>query len=663
MQPINQPDTPAGEAAPMQLDEAAAQCLDAARTFARFNGFPVVHAAHIALALLSDEQNLLDPLLKTAFNGLRAATICESLLEILKAEAESTPQAELTDEPTLSDAATSVLQRAGELAVEWQLPQVMPQAIAVAVFERPEPFLLDAFSDAGVRAAALPIFVERLAETIVLPPPDAETPPVFLEDRLNVQAFGPVAQSALGQLTRIGAAQPERKLRDVELLHCLVNQGDSLLVEALHLQGGDLRSIRGQLELMVGNQAALKPAAELEEAQMSRLLAGVFKRAQALAESEHCTLVSESHLIRAHLERVAASTSNLYEKLGVNTLGLKQYLIRHKVDRPKLEPKKPAGLIEDIGGYLRARVINQEQAVSAVIPALEAVRVGFNKPGQLMGVFLFLGPTGVGKTELARAIADIAFEPKPGVRDAYLIRLDCGRLREPRDIVQLLGAAQGLVGYKEGRLTNGLRDKPRAVILLDEAEKADPGIWQSLLTFFDEGVVHEADGTEHDATGCILVATSNLGYSCFSRKCCTFTPTQCRTLQSPPASLPEFIGSCVNNYFSPEFLGRFGRENLIFFNHFDEQSYHAIVRLQVQRLIAEMAERGIEVEVTAPAIFDYLTAQALQRSEEGARPVRRLVEQHLRHRIISSRGLMPNRTRFVFTFLEGSREIVLEDEQ
>jgi ATP-dependent Clp protease ATP-binding subunit ClpA len=446
-------------------------------------------------------------------------------------------------------------------------------------------------------------------------------------------------------------------------LYCLINQGDSLLAETLHLQGGDLRSIRGQLEFMVGNQAALKPVAELEEAQMSRLLAGVLKRAQVLAESEHCTLVSESHLIRAHLERVAASTPNLYEKLGVNTVSLKQYLTRHKVDRPKVEPKKPAGLIEDIGGYLRARVINQEQAVSTVIPALEAMRVGFNKPGQLMGVFLFLGPTGVGKTELARAIADIAFEPKPGVRDAYLIKLDCGRLREPRDIVQLLGAAQGLVGYKEGRLTNGLRDKPRAVILFDEAEKADPSIWQSLLTFFDEGVVHEADGTEYDATGCILVATSNLGYSCFSRQYCTFMPAQCRTLQSPPASLPEFINSCVNSYFSPEFLGRFGRENLIFFNHFDEQSYHAIVRLQVQRLIAEMAERGLEVEVTAPAIFDYLTAQALQRSEEGARPVRRLVEQHLRHPIVSARGRTPNRTRFVFTFLEGSGEIVLEDEQ
>ena len=88
-----------------------------------------------------------------------------------------------------------------------------------------------------------------------------------------------------------------------------------------------------------------------------------------------------------------------------------------------------------------------------------------------------------------------------------------GKLTEARDIVQLLGAPQGLGGYKEGTLTNGLRDKSgKCVIVFDEVEKADPHIWQSLLTFFDEGIVTEADGTRHDATGCILVATSNLGY-------------------------------------------------------------------------------------------------------------------------------------------------------
>ena len=109
-------------------------------------------------------------------------------------------------------------------------------------------------------------------------------------------------------------------------------------------------------------------------------------------------------------------------------------------------------------------------------------------------------------------MADIAFGPKPGVRDPYLIRIDCGKLTEARDIVQLVGAPHGLVGYKEGALTNGFRDKGnRCIVLFDEAEKADPKIWQSLLTFFDEGIVTEADGTLYDATGCILVANLEPG--------------------------------------------------------------------------------------------------------------------------------------------------------
>src|SRR5205085_3997237 len=120
--------------------------------------------------------------------------------------------------------------------------------------------------------------------------------------------------------------------------------------------------------------------------------------AQALAAEERCALISESHLVRAHLNRVAASTPNVYEKLGVNTIGLQRYLARQTADRAAVETTKPAGLIEDVAGYLRERVINQEQAVSAVVPVLKAMRSGLSEPGRLLGVFLFLGPTGVGKT-------------------------------------------------------------------------------------------------------------------------------------------------------------------------------------------------------------------------------------------------------------------------
>ena len=207
----------------------------------------------------------------------------------------------------------------------------------------------------------------------------------------------------------------------------------------------------------------------------------------------------------------------------------------------------------------------------------------------------------MGKTELAKAVADIAFGPKPGVRDPYLIRIDCGKLTEARDIVQLVGAPHGLVGYKEGALTNGFRDKGnRCIVLFDEAEKADPKIWQSLLTFFDEGIVTEADGTLYDATGCILVATSNLGYKEATQKFHLFDASAEETERIRP-ELHEFIWKRVETYFSPEFRGRFGRQNVLFFNSFRREHYRQ-TEIQVRTTVESMTERGIEVEVKAEAL-------------------------------------------------------------
>ena len=253
-----------------------------------------------------------------------------------------------------------------------------------------------------------------------------------------------------------------------------------------------------------------------------------------------------------------------------------------------------------------------------------------------MGVFLFLGATGVGKTELARAIADIAFGTKPGSKDSHLILINCGALKEGRDIVQLLGAPQGLKGYKEGALTNGLRDKGnRCVILFDEVEKAHPEVWQSLLQLFDEGVVIEADGTQYDATGCVLVATSNLGYKEAIAKFNLFERPASELRQLQP-KVEDFIWKQVVEYFSPEFRGRFGRENVIFFNHFTREAYLSMMQSQGAALKEEMAKRDIRIEID-PAVYEALAKLAWGKRTEGARPVRRLITTHIRDRIVEAR--------------------------
>jgi len=335
------------------------------------------------------------------------------------------------------------------------------------------------------------------------------------------------------------------------------------------------------------------------------------------------------------------------------------YSGRLEQDHAALQAQQKARSIDDPESYLNARVINQGQAVRILVPAIKRMRLGMNEAGRMAGTFLFLGPSGVGKTELAKATADAVFGPKPGVIDPYLIRIDCGKFTEPRDIVQLLGAPQGLVGYKEGVLTNSLREKGgRCVIVFDEAEKANPHIWQSLLTLFDEGIVTEADGTRYDATGSLLVATSNLGYkeAVQAFRLFEIEPEDAEALRP---QVEQFIWNKITGYFSPEFLGRFGRENIVLFNHFGKPDYRAILANQLAALRAEMQGRGLEVTVDE-AVVDRLVEFAWERRNEGARTVRRIVTGYLRNPIVDGLEIDSGRRVFHFVLRDDGEVVTLE---
>jgi ATP-dependent Clp protease ATP-binding subunit ClpA len=353
---------------------------------------------------------------------------------------------------------------------------------------------------------------------------------------------------------------------------------------------------------------------------------------------------------------VAGGSNNLYQRLQIDDRRLEEYLLRHPEDAISA-PATPASTgaeITDIGGYLSGRVINQPTAVERATRALRRMRSGLGAPGQVIGKFLFLGPSGVGKTELARAMGDVAFGVKPGVRDPYLISIDCGNFVNEWDVVQLLGAAQGLKGYKEGQLTNGLREKPKAVILFDEAEKAHERIWQSLLPLFEGGFVREADGTLYDATQCILVLTSNKGYKEAAERFDVWD----RPWEQVREPVEQFVQDAMRQYFSPEFLGRIGAQNIIFFNHFSREDYRRIAALQLARVVEEMRARGIDlvVDEAAAGLFAELV---WPRRIEGARPLLRMSDDMIRDRMVAARETDPARTKFHFT-VRGD-DLVLED--
>lgn len=650
-------------ASPGDFSPETAKCLEQAQTWANGTDAPQTHAAHLALALLSDQQGFLPPLLKELFNQLEAASVVDSLHDWLKYEFEDGAE-EAPEEPPLADSARAVLARAATLAGEWGQPQIAPTAIACALCEQPDEFIVKAFADAGVTRAGLEKLAAWLAQGAQSNKIAAALPSLFQDGQLDFAIFGPVAQIALRMLAQLCAASPDRLLRDIDLIHCLLSQSDSLLAESLHLKGVNVAKVRQRLGMMVGNpaagQAASRPAAGIMEDQMSRLLRGVFQRARELASREGCSLISESHLARAHMARVAENSANLYGQLGIDTVSLRHYLTRYVVDRGKVETAQPSEMVEDIEGYLRRRVINQDSAVQRVLPVLKRMRHGLSRPGKPLGVFMFLGATGVGKTELARAIADVVFGDKPGVKDPYLIRLDCGNFANEDAIFQMIGAPQMYKGYKEGQLTNALRDKPRAIILFDEAEKARSKVWQSLLPLFAEGLVREPDGTEYDATGCIIVLTSNLGYDKAMEKFDLWQMSLVEREKVQP-EMEEFVWQQIRSYFSPEFLGRFGQNNVIFFNHFDLPSYEALASLQISKLIQEMQER-FEIRVADSEVIKHLARLAWPQRAEGARPVERLINEHLVNQILAALDQTPERRKFSFIFLEGTGEIVLESQ-
>lgn len=533
-----------------------------------------------------------------------------------------------------------VLQRAEELSLEAGRTEISEQDLLAAHLERISPEA-NLYRQAGIDTEVLSSMLR-----------DENRPAgVWRGGELRLDAFSPRVRAAWRQLESKAAV---RELLDVDLVSMLFGQQGSCSIQVLHQLGLPVPRIRSSLRQMVAGTADAidSPPAPIPKQRVGGLLLRVIERAFQMKESEGSGSIGERHLVCAHLEIVGDHEGSIYERLGIPLSRFQELLAATTGEEAgslsELGPVTPVSAVE-IGGWLRARVINQDEAVELAAKALLRMRSGLGEPNQVLAKFLFLGPTGVGKTEMARAMGEIAFGEKPGQKDHYLIRIDCGAFAEKRDIVQLTGAAQGLVGYKEGQLTNGLRDKPRSVVLFDEAEKAHHEIWQSLLPLFDEGLVREADGTEFDATGCILVATSNHGYAEAVYKHDVWN----RPWHDVRDKVRNSVWEAVQGYFSPEFLGRFGRENVIFFNHFDREHYLAILKLQCHRLVTEMEGRGLKVDID-DAVIEELVGRAYAERRDGARPVRRLITRHFRDNLISARTADPQRAHFKFHLRAGS---------
>lgn len=264
--------------------------------------------------------------------------------------------------------------------------------------------------------------------------------------------------------------------------------------------------------------------------------------------------------------------------------------------------------MEDV---LHKRIIGQSQAVTAVCNAIRRSRAGLADPNRPIGSFLFLGPTGVGKTELCKSLATFLFDTEEAI-----IRLDMSEFMEKHSVSRLLGAPPGYVGYEEGGyLTEHVRRKPYSVILLDEMEKAHPDVFNVLLQILDDGRLTDSQGRTVDFKNTVIVMTSNLGSDLI----------QDISKHGDYFEMKEAVMGVVGQHFRPEFINRI--DEIVVFHPLDKEQIRKIAQLQIDRLRARLSEREYGIGVTNEAL-DYLAATGYD-PVYGARPLKRSIQQHV----------------------------------
>ncbi|HEV8241456.1 MAG TPA: ATP-dependent Clp protease ATP-binding subunit [Thermoanaerobaculia bacterium] len=287
----------------------------------------------------------------------------------------------------------------------------------------------------------------------------------------------------------------------------------------------------------------------------------------------------------------------------------------------------------DMENILRRRVVGQERAIAAISRAIRRSRLGVSNPGRPVGSFMFLGPSGVGKTEVARQLASFLF----GTQEA-LVRFDMSEYMEKHAVSKLIGSPPGYIGHEEGgQLTERIRRQPYSLVLFDEIEKAHPDVANLLLQILDDGVLTDSYGNQVDFKNSIVLMTSNVGSKVVLNKGRMGFGAQ--NEQEAFARIEEEILGELKRAFSPEFINRL--DEVIVFNPLGPIELRAVVDILLEDVNHTLGQRGLHVEVS-PEVREWLLEQAGVEPSTGARPLRRTIQRHLQDAVseilISRRG-------------------------
>jgi ATP-dependent Clp protease ATP-binding subunit ClpC len=266
-------------------------------------------------------------------------------------------------------------------------------------------------------------------------------------------------------------------------------------------------------------------------------------------------------------------------------------------------------------------VVGQDEAIGKVVKAIQRNRVGLKDPRKPIGTFIFLGPTGVGKTELARSLARYMFDSED-----TLIRIDMSEYMEKFSVSRLIGAPPGYVGYEEGgQLTEKVRRKPYSVILLDEIEKAHPDIYNILLQVLDDGVLTDGLGRKIHFKNTLIIMTSNIGVRQLKDFGDGVGFATAARMQNQEENNKAVIEKALKRTFSPEFLNRI--DDVVIFNSLSKDSIYEIINILMKNVTKRLNNLGFELELTKDAL-DFIADKGYD-TQFGARPLHRAIQKYL----------------------------------
>jgi ATP-dependent Clp protease ATP-binding subunit ClpB len=401
----------------------------------------------------------------------------------------------------------------------------------------------------------------------------------------------------------------ERRIRQLEIERAaLAKETDDASKQRLDALDAELESLQEERDGMVAHWQTEKDAiltiqAGKERLEQARLDA---ERAERDGDLERAAQLRYGHI--PVVERELEAMTQRLEELQRDGAMLKEEVDEEDIAEivakwtgvpvSRLMEGELAKLVR-LEEVLHERVIGQDAAVTAVANAIRRSRAGLSDPHRPIGSFLFLGPTGVGKTELARTLAEFLFDD-----ERAMLRIDMSEYMEKHSVSRLVGAPPGYVGYEEGgQLTELVRRRPYAVILLDEIEKAHPDVFNILLQLMDDGRLTDGQGRTVDFTNTVVIMTSNLGAGADEAE----------------------VMRAVHNHFKPEFLNRV--DEIVVFHRLTEADIERIVDIQVEHLVDRLAARGLGLELTDAA--RHWIAQQGYDPDFGARPLKRVLQREV----------------------------------